>query len=193
MEFISWLTWADILVVLVLAIGALLGYMQGFLYYAVAWIAVIVAFVIASLLKDPVADGLAFWTTYDDSAREVIVFLALYVLLLLVLWFVIGPLIRGTVLPIPRAANEVAGAIFGVIFGALALVFFTAALGSLYGQPGGVGQASSRSDADALRALYVALDGSVLLDGLRAVVIPTAGWVARFLVPDDVKPILTGG
>lgn len=193
MEFISWLTWADILVVLVLAIGALLGYMQGFLYYAIAWIAVIVAFVIASLLKDPVADGLAFWTTYDDSAREVIVFLALYVLLLLVLWFVIGPLIRGTVLPIPRAANEVAGAIFGVIFGALALVFFTAALGSLYGQPGGVGQASSRSDADALRALYVALDGSVLLDGLRAVVIPTAGWVARFLVPDDVKPILTGG
>lgn len=193
MEFISWLTWADILVVLVLAIGALLGYMQGFLYYAIAWIAVIVAFVIASLMKDPVADGLAFWTTYDDSAREVIVFLGLYVLLLLVLWFVIGPLIRGTVLPIPRALNEVAGAIFGVIFGALALVFFTAALGSLYGQPGGVGQASSRSDADALRALYVALDGSVLLDGLRAVVIPTAGWVARFLVPDDVKPILTGG
>ena len=190
LDFISALTWADILVVLVLALGALLGYMQGILQYTLGWVAVIVSFVLASWMKGPVTGALGFWTQFDEPHREVIVFLVLYVAAIIASWVLIGTLIRGTVLPIHRTVNEIVGAICGVVFGALALVFFTAALGSLFGQPGGVGLESEGRDADALRGLYVALDGSLVLDALRAVFIPTAGWVARFLVPEDVRPIL---
>lgn len=195
MDFISSLTWADLLVVLFLAVGAFGGFTQGIAHYAVGCLTVVVAFILAALAKGPVAGGLGFWNAYNVETREVIVFLFLYLVAVVGFWFLLRPLLRGTVLPVPRVVNEVLGALFGIVYAALVLVFLVAALGSLYGQPGAVGTPApgEGGEAAALGSLYVGMDGSLMLDALRAVIIPTAGWVAWFVVPEDVKPILSGG
>ena len=191
MDFFATLTWADLLVVLLLAVGALAGFTQGLLHYLLATLGVIVAFVVASLLKHSATDVLAFWTAYTEPVREMILFLVLYLLLLAGLWFAIRVVTRGARMPGPRQLNQIGGAVFGILFAATALVFFMVILESLYRVPGpGVEAAVDQGEASLLRNLYVDLDRSRLLGSLRAAIAPTAGLLVRPFVSEEIRGLL---
>ncbi len=191
MDFIASITWADLLVVLVLAVGALAGFTQGIIRYAAACLAVLICFLAASLLKAPASDALAFWTAFQAEVREVIVFVTIYLLLVAGSWLLIRTVARGTQLPVARLADEIGGALLGVLFAAMVFVFLVVALGSAYGQPREATSSDDPAgDAPALRGFYVTVDNSPLVRGLRAVILPAAGLLVRPFVPEDVRTIL---
>ena len=59
LDFIGKLNWVDFLVIIVLAGGAFAGFQQGLIRYVLSWVALVVAFIVASQLKGPLTDALS--------------------------------------------------------------------------------------------------------------------------------------
>lgn len=186
MEFLTRLSPVDLFVVLVLAAGVFAGFTQGLIRYALNAVVVVVAFVVAAQLKGPLFNALGFWQAFTPALREQILFLILFVGLVVGGWFVVRAFYKRTHLPIARQLDELGGAILGLLFAALCLVFLLVVMDTYF---------QTASDAEAARGgvlhgLYGAMNSSLLVEVFRQVLIPTFGWVARYLVPGDIARFL---
>ena len=193
LDFISRLNWVDFLVIIVLAGGAFAGFQQGLIRYALSWVALVVAFIIAGQLKGPLTDALSnFWTAFDPPVREFWVFVVLFVGLAIGGWFLVRAFYRTTRLPIIKQVDEVLGAILGVAFAATAIVLLLVVFDSLFkgsvslpGQPG-----LRDSETGWLKAFYDVMNDSVLVGVFRRSVLPVVGFLARIFLPSDIAQFL---
>lgn len=187
MEFLSQLSPIDLFIVVLLAGGVFAGFTQGLIRYALNALVVVVAFVIASQLKRPLFDMLGFWEAFPDALREQIIFLVLFVGLVIGGWFIVRAFYKRTRLPIARQLDELGGAVLGLLFAALSIVFLLVVMDSFFQ----TASESAIADAGWLEGFYRAMNGSVLVDFFRSTLIPTFGWVARPLVPREIADLLT--
>ena len=89
MEFVQDLSWVDLAVILLLAVGVFAGFTQGTIVYLLNSLALLVAFVVAAQLKGPLLDLLGFWNAFSPEGRELIIFMILFLGLSIAAWFVI--------------------------------------------------------------------------------------------------------
>ena len=181
-ELLPQLSWLDLVIIAILAAGVFAGFTQGMIRYVLNAVAAIVAFVLAAQLKGPLFDLLGFWGAFTPQGRELLIFVVLFVGLVVAGWFMIRAFYRRTRLPIIRQLDELGGAIFGLVFAALVLVFHLVVFDSFFrtgGETGGW-----------VAAYYDAMNDSLIIQFLRETVIPTAGFIARPFVPDEIARLL---
>ncbi len=192
-DFITKLNWDDFLVSILLAVGAFAGFQQGLIRYVLRLVALVVAFIIAAQFKGPVTNALStFWTAFDPPVREFWIFVVLFVVLGFGGWFLVRAFYRTTRLPIIKQADEVLGAVQGIAFATVAIVLVLVLFDSLFkgvasapGQPG-----LSTTETGWLKALYNAMNDSVLVGVFRRDVLPVVGFAARLFVPSDIAKLL---
>jgi uncharacterized membrane protein required for colicin V production len=181
-EFFSRLSPIDLFIVACLAAGVFAGFTQGLIRYALNALVVVIAFVVASQLREPLFDLLSFWNAFTPALRELIIFLVLFVGLVIGGWFIVRAMYHRTRLPIVRQLDELGGAVLGLLFAALSIVFLMLVLDSFF----------TVTDADAgwLTDFYRAMDRSVLVEFFRDTLIPTVGLLARPFVPNEIAELL---
>ena len=106
MELLTELSWVDLVIIGVLAGGVFAGFTQGMIRYVLNAIAVIIAFVLAAQLKDPILELLRFWGAFTPEGRELLIFWVLFAVFTIAGWFVIRALYHRTRLPIVRQLDE---------------------------------------------------------------------------------------
>jgi len=181
-ELLAELSWFDLVIIGLLAGGVFIGFTQGMIRYVLNAAAVVVAFVLASQLRDPVFDLLRFWGAFTPAGRELLIFWILFLGFTIAGWFAIRALYHRTRLPIVRQLDEIGGAIFGLLFVALYLTFQLVVLDSFF--------LTGNDTGGWVAGLYDALNSSLIVDFLREVVIPTAGFLARPFVPEEIARLL---
>jgi uncharacterized membrane protein required for colicin V production len=185
-EILCLLYWIDFVLIVVLALGGFAGFTQGLIRYALSWVVILVAFIIAAQLKGPVTDALSFWDAFTPEVREFWIFIVLFVGLVIAGWFIVRAFYRTTRLPIVKQLDEIGGAILGLLFAATFIVFHLIVFDSLFRPfvalpPGEVG---------GLKGYYDAMNSSLLVGFFRDTIIPTAGFLARPFVPNEIATIL---
>lgn len=182
METLSQLSWVDLAIIVILAGGVFVGFTQGMIRYVLNVIAVLIAFVLASQLKGAIHDLLGFWTAFTPEGRELLIFVILFFGFILAGWFVIRAMYRRTRLPIVRQLDEIGGALFGLLFAAMVISFQLVVYDSFFqggGETGGW-----------VAGYYEALNDSLIVEFFRETLIPTAGFLARPFVPDEIARLL---
>ena len=186
MDFVTRLSPIDLFIVLVLALGVFAGFTQGIIRYALSSVVVLIAFIIASLLRDPLFGALGFWQAFTPDLRAQIIYLFLFAGLVVAGWFIVRAFYRQTRLPVARPVDEIGGAVLGLLFAALTIVFLMVVMDSYFK----VSSQGEFGDAGLLLAFYNAMDRSALVDLFRNTLIPTFGLVARPLVPREIAELL---
>jgi len=181
-ELLAELSWFDLVIIGLLAVGVFVGFTQGMIRYVLNAVAVIVAFILASQLKEPIFDLLRFWNAFTPPGRELLIFWVLFAGFTIAGWFAIRALYRRTRLPIARQLDEIGGAIFGLVFVALVLTFQLVVLDSFF--------LTGNDTGGWVAAYYDALNSSLIVEFLRETVIPAAGFLARPFVPEDIARLL---
>ncbi len=181
-EVLSRLSWVDLAIIGILAGGVFAGFTQGMIRYVLNALAVVVAFIVASQLKGPVVDLLGFWRAFTAEGRELLIFVLLFVGLTVGGWFIIRALYHRTRLPIARQLDELGGAVFGLVFAALVISLQLVVFDSFFR---GGGETTGW-----VAGYYEALNGSLIVEFFRETVIPTAGFLARPFVPDEIARLL---
>jgi uncharacterized membrane protein required for colicin V production len=185
-EFFSQLSPIDLFIIASLAAGIFAGFTQGMIRNALSGLVVVVAFVVASQLKGPLFELLSFWQAYTPQLRELIIFLILFIGLVIGGWFVVRTFYKRTRLPIAKQLDELGGAILGALFAALSIVFLMVVLDSFFQ----VASDSEVAGAGPLKGFYDAMDGSVLVEFFRTLLLPTVGLLARPFVPSEIGQFL---
>ncbi|HET9539916.1 MAG TPA: CvpA family protein [Candidatus Limnocylindria bacterium] len=186
MEFISDLRPIDLFVVLCLAAGVFMGFTQGIIRTLLNCVVVLIAFVVASILRDPLFDLLTFWQAFTPELRREIVYLVLFIGVLIGGWFAVRSIWQRSRLPIPKSLDEIGGAILGVLFVALIITFLMVVLDAFFVTAPDAATAS----AGLIKSFYDALNASVLVDFFRTALLPTFGVILRPLVPSDIDDLL---
>ncbi len=182
MDLVAQLSWFDLVIIVILAVGVFAGFTQGMIRYVLNVLVVIVAFVLASQLKGPVIDLLGFWRAFSPGGRELIVFVILFFGFVIGGFFAIRAFYKRTRLPVIKQLDEIGGAIFGLLFVAMVLTFQLLVLDSFYKSGG--------EQVGWLGSYYEALNDSLLISYFREVLIPTAGYLARPFVPREIANLL---
>jgi uncharacterized membrane protein required for colicin V production len=185
-EFFSRLSPIDLFIVVCLAAGVFAGFTQGLIRYALNALVVIIAFVVASQLRGPLFDLLKFWAAFTPALRELIIFLVLFLGLVIGGWFIVRAMYRRTRLPIVRQLDELGGAVLGMLFAAMSIVFLMVVLDSFFK----VALDADVAKAGLLADFYRAMDRSILVDFFRTTLIPTVGLLARPFVPHEIAELL---
>jgi hypothetical protein len=181
-EVVRSLSWVDLAIILVLAVGVFAGFTQGTIVYLLNSLALLVAFIVAAQLKGPLIDLLSFWTAFTAEGRELIVFMALFIGLSVAAWFIIFRAYRRTRLPIAKQLDEIGGAILGLLYVGLFISLFLVVLDTFF-LGGGEGPGW-------LTGLYDGLNRSLIIGFFRDNVLPIVGFVMRPFVPDEVADLL---
>jgi uncharacterized membrane protein required for colicin V production len=176
----------DLFIVVTLAGGVFAGFMAGMVRYALNGLVVLVAFVVASQLKGPLFNLLGFWEAFTPGLREQIIFLVLFVGLVVGGWFAVRVLYHRTRLPIARQLDELGGAVLGLLFAVLSIVFTLLVMDSFFK----LAPDTEVGGAGILRGFYDAMEGSVLVDFFRSTIIPTFGQVTRPFVPSEIAELI---
>lgn len=186
MEIFERLSWIDLLLIILLAVGVFLGYVQGTVRYLVSCVAVLLAFVIGAQLKGPISDALSFWTAFSDPMRELFFFLVLFFGIVIAAWALSLTFHRRAEAGVGRQLDDLAGAILGFVFIALVLTFHLMVLDSFF--RGGLAEGELDS-AGFLRPYYDGMNGSLIVELLRTWVVPLAGLAVRPFIPGDLAAI----
>lgn len=186
MDFLTQLKPMDLFIVVALAAGVFAGFTQGLIRYALNAVVVLIAFVIASQLKGPLFEALGFWHAFTPELREQILFLLLFVGLTVGGWFIVRAMYRRTRLPIVRQLDELGGAVLGLLFSILVITFLVVVMDSFFR----TAPDNATQNAGLLRGFYQAMDSSALVQVFRDTIIPTFGFLTRYLVPSDVSQFL---
>jgi len=181
-EVISEFSWVDLAVIVVLAVGVFAGFTQGMIRYVLNVLAVIVAFILAAQLKGPILDLLSFWTAFDPAGRELLVFHLFYIGFVVAGFVAIRALYHRTRLPIVRQLDEIGGAIFGLLFVATFITFQLVVLDSFF--------KAGNETGGWVAGYYDLLNDSMIVQFFRETIIPTAGFLARPFVPDEIARLL---
>jgi uncharacterized membrane protein required for colicin V production len=186
-ELIAAFTVTDLVVLITLAGGVLMGFTQGTLRYVLSSVAVLVAFAVASLLKGPIADALeTVWRASTPEQQELWIYVVLLIIGIIGGWFLVRTFYRQTRLPIYRQLDEIGGAVLGVLFVVLIYSVTLVTLDTYF-----LHADQAVVDASPLFGpLYQFLNDSVLVTWFRDYVIPVVGFVLRPFVPDDIDPFL---
>lgn len=187
MDFLNKLGPIDLVIVASLAAGVFAGFTQGMIRYVLNVLVVIAAFIIAAQLRGPLTDVLGFWDAFTPQLRLQIVFLVLFVLLVIIGWFIVRALWRGTRLPIAKQLDELGGAVVGLLFAALSIVMTLLVMDSFFKSA----PDAAVNAAGPLKSVYDSLNGSVLVDFFRTTLIPTVVQLARPFVPSDIARFLS--
>ncbi len=182
MELLARLSWFDLVIILILAGAVFAGFTQGIIRYVLNAVAVIVAFVLAAQLKQPIVDLLSFWQAFTREGRELLIFVLLFVGFVIGGFFAIRAFYRRTRLPVARQLDEIGGAIFGLVFAAMVLTFQLLVYDSFFRAGGDTGGWVS--------SYYDALNDSLIIEFFRQTIIPTAGALARPFVPQEIADLL---
>jgi len=186
-QVIAEFTVTDLVVLVLLAGGVLVGFTQGTLRYILSSVAVLVAFVVASLLKGPIGDALGtVWRPATPELQELWIFIVLFASGVIGGWFLVRTFYRQTRLPIYRLLDEIGGAVMGALFVVLLYSFSLVTLDTYFAH---IDQAATDA-VTVLGPLYQFLNDSVIVGWFREFVIPIAGFVVRPFVPDDIEPLL---
>jgi uncharacterized membrane protein required for colicin V production len=185
-EFISQLQLIDLFVVLCLAAGVFAGFTQGIIRTLLNCLVVLIAFVVASILRDPLFELLTFWQAFTPEFRLEIVYAVLFVAVLVGGWFAVRAIWQRSRLPIPKSLDEIGGGILGVLFAALVITFLMVVLDAFYTTAPDAATAGS----GLLQDLYDALNASILVEFFRTALLPTFGVVLSPIVPDDIADLL---
>jgi uncharacterized membrane protein required for colicin V production len=185
-EFFAELSPIDLFIVASLAAGVFAGFTQGIVRYALNAVVVVVAFVVASQLKGPLFELLSAWQAFTPELREQIIFLVLFVGLVIGGWFLVRAFYKRSRLPIAKQLDELGGAVLGLLFAALTIVFLLLVMDDFFLRVSEGGAAS----AGPLKGFYDAMDSSVLVAFFRETLIPTAGLLARPFVPSEIAELL---
>ena len=186
MEFLSSLKPIDLFIVLVLAGGVFAGFTQGLVRYALNALVVVIAFILASQLESPLFGVLGFWHAFSPDLREQIIFLVLFIGLVVGGWFVVRTFYKRTQLPIARQLDELGGAVVGLLFAALCIVFLLLVMDSFFT----TASDTAIADSGILHGFYQAMNDSVLVGFFQNTLIPTFGFVARPFVPSNIADLL---
>ncbi len=186
MEFLTQLGPIDLFIVASLALGVFAGFTQGMVRYALNILVVIVAFIIAGQLRDPLNDVLGFWEAFTPEFRLQIIFLVLFVGLTIGGWFLVRIFWKGTRLPIAKQLDELGGAVLGLVFAALSIVMTLVVMDSFFG----TATDAAIAGAGPLGSIYHTFNDSVLVDFFRSTLIPTLGQLARPFVPHEIAQFL---
>jgi Colicin V production protein len=181
-ELFRSLSWVDLAIILVLAIGVFAGFTQGTIVYVLNSLALLVAFVLAAQLKGPIIDLLGFWTAFSPEGRELLIFVLLFIGFSVAAWFIIWASYRRTRLPVPKQIDEIGGAILGLLYVALFISLHLVVLDSFFrggGEAGGW-----------FGGYYEELNGSLVIGFFRDTIVPVAGFVMRPFVPDEIATLL---
>ena len=181
MEALGQLNWIDLVIILALAAGVFAGFTQGMITYVLNALVVVVAFIVASQLKEPILELLGFWRAFTPEGRELLIFVLLFFGLTIAGWFVIRRAYRRTRMPIAKQLDEVGGAIFGLLFAVLVISLQLIVFDSFFTTEEGGGWVAG---------YYEALNSSFLVGFFRETVIPVVGFVARPFVPDEIARLL---
>jgi len=187
-DVLARLSWVDVAIIALLAVGVFIGFTQGIIRYLLSVLAVLVAFVLAAQLKGPVSDAFGVWQAFPPEGRELLFFVLLFFVLLFFalvvgLWLLIRVVYRRTRLPIAKQLDEIGGAILGLVFVIVLFSFHVVVFDSFYRGAG--------ADATGpVGAYYNALDDSLIVGFLRETVIPGVGFVARPFVPREIAQLL---
>jgi uncharacterized membrane protein required for colicin V production len=181
-ELVRSLSWVDLAIILLLAVGVFAGFTQGTITYLLNSLALLVAFIVAAQLQAPLIDLLSFWTAFTAEARELIVFLVLFIGLSVAAWLVIWRAYRRSRLPIPKQLDEIGGAILGLVYVGLFISLQLVILDSFF-LNGGEGPGW-------LTAYYDGLNGSAIIGFFRDSVLPILGFAMRPFLPDEIASLL---
>jgi uncharacterized membrane protein required for colicin V production len=185
-EFISQLRPIDLFVVLCLAGGVFAGFTQGIIRTLLNCLVVLIAFLVASILRDPLFDLLSFWGAFTPQMRQEIVYLVLFIAVLVGGWFAVRSIWQRSRLPIPKSVDEIGGAILGVLFAALIITFLMVVLDAFFK----TAPDSATAQAGLLAGFYNAMNVSVLVDFFRAALLPLFGVIFSPILPDDIADLL---
>jgi uncharacterized membrane protein required for colicin V production len=185
-EFFTQLGPMDLFIVLILAAGVFAGFTQGLIRYALNIVVVLVAFVIASQLKRPLYEALSFWEAFTPAVREQILYLVLFVGLVVGGWFIVRAFYQRTRLPIVRQLDELGGAVLGLLFAALSIAFLLVVMDSFFV----TAAEGDAAESGPIKGLYDALNSSALVGVFRDTLIPTFGFLARPVVPEEIARLL---
>ena len=106
MDLVQSLSWVDLAIILVLAVGVFAGFTQGTIVYLLNSLALLVAFIVAAQLKGPIIDLLGFWTAFAPEGKDLIVFMLLFVGLTVTAWLVILPGLQAVEAAHPETARR---------------------------------------------------------------------------------------
>jgi Colicin V production protein len=177
------LSWIDLAIIVVLAVGVFAGFTQGTIVYLLNSLALLVAFVVAAQLKGPIIDLLGFWTALSPQGRELLIFMLLFIGLTVAAWFGIWATYKRTRLPIAKQLDEIGGAILGLLYVALFISLHLIVLDSFFlggGEAGGW-----------LSGYYDELNSSLIIGFFRDTIVPVAGFVMRPFVPEEIAALLS--
>ena len=183
MEVLGQLNWIDLAIILALAGGVFAGFTQGMITYVLNALAVIVAFIVASQLKEPIIDLLGFWTAFTPEGRELLVFVLLFFGLTIAGWVLIRRTYRRTRLPVAKQIDEIGGAVLGLVFAALFISLHLIVFDSFF--------KAGEDTGGWLSAYYDALNSSFIVGFFRETLIPAVGVVARPFVPEEIAVLLS--
>jgi len=181
-ELLARLSWFDLVIILILAGAVFAGFTQGMIRYVLNAVAVIVAFVLAAQLKQPIVELLGFWQAFTREGRELLIFVLLFFGFVIGGFFAIRAFYRRTRLPVARQLDEIGGAIFGLVFAAMVLTFQLLVYDSFFRAGGDTG--------GWVGSYYDALNDSLIIEFFRETIIPTAGALARPFVPKEIADLL---
>ncbi len=183
MELVQDLSWVDLAIIAVLAVGVFAGFTQGTIVYALNCLATIVAFIVAAQLRGPLFDLLGFWTAFTPEGRELILFIVLWVGLTIAAWVVIWATYKRSRLPLPKQLDEIGGALLGLLYVALVLSLQLIVLDSYFLDGG--------PTSGWLHGYYVGLNDSLIVGFLRESLIPVVGFVVSPFVPDEIADLFS--
>lgn len=183
--FITSQTLFDILYIFVLLAALVLGFVQGAIRRALGIVALLVAFLIAANLREPVGEYLAQnWRQFPHDYSVMLGFLALFLLLWLGLSALIQGFYRRSLIYRSEALDEIAGAILGVVWAMLLVGILGLILDTYFTIPSTEGFAS---EIGVLRTLQGAWDVSGVAALYRETLMPAFFQAVGFFVPDTVE------
>ena len=186
-ELLAEFSWMDLVIIVLLAVGAFIGFTQGIIRYVLNGIVVLVAFIVSAQLKGPIFDTLSMWTAFTPDVRELVIFLVLFLGLVMGGWFIVRAFFKRTRLPIPKQLDELGGAVVGILFVALLVTFHLVVMDTLFDDPT---RQANPAGAGFLQTWYDAFNSSLIVGFFREMLIPTAGFLARPFVPREIALLL---
>ena len=187
-EFLGTLNVVDVLIILGLFGGFVLGYAQGAIRRVVGIATMTFSFFVAAQLSVPVGSFLAqHWTQFPPEYAAMLGFLMLFIAGVVAFALVVqGTYSKVEIFAQHPVVDEVVGGILGVIQVFLLVMFVTIILDQFFLSPA---YEPNANEIPALANIWMAIDGSRIGQMLHQTAIPNFLGLVQFLVPQGMLAI----
>ncbi|HEY5436476.1 MAG TPA: CvpA family protein [Candidatus Limnocylindrales bacterium] len=187
-EFLGTLNVVDVLIILGLFGGFVLGYAQGAIRRVVGIATMTFSFFVAAQLSVPVGSFLAqHWTQFPPEYAAMLGFLMLFIAGVVAFALVVqGTYSKVEIFAQHPVVDEVVGGILGVIQVFLLVMFVTIILDQFFLSPA---YEPNANEIPALANIWMAIDGSRIGQMLHETTIPNFLGLVQFLIPQGMLAI----